>query len=115
MSTSAGPASPHGPSSAPVPGPLLERVLAHRDEILVLTGQHRARQPRLFGSVARHEDTPASDIDLLVDFLPGASLLDHAALQQELSDLLSVHVDVVSTRSLRGEFGDRVRREAIEL
>ncbi len=53
------------------------------------------------GSVARGEDEPGSDVDLLVTFAPDASLFDQAALQDELAELLQVPVDVVSRGGLR--------------
>lgn len=77
-------------------------VLAeHRAEIRTLAGRHKALDIRVFGSVARGDDHPGSDVDLLVRFAPDASLLDQAALAQDLEDLLGVHVDVVSEGGLR--------------
>jgi predicted nucleotidyltransferase len=50
----------------------------------------------VFGSVARGEDQPGSDLDLLVRFEPGRSLVDHAAVLRELGEVLEVPVDVIS-------------------
>lgn len=58
-------------------------LLERRDEILKIATRHGARTVRVFGSVARGEETPASDLDLLVEFEPGRSLLDHIALAQD--------------------------------
>ncbi|HEY9563649.1 MAG TPA: nucleotidyltransferase domain-containing protein [Nocardioides sp.] len=69
--------------------------------------------PRVFGSVARGEDEPGSDVDLLVDFTEEATLLDEVGLRLALRDLLRVEVDVVAADSLRGEFRDRVLCEAV--
>ena len=66
----------------------------------------------VFGSVLRGEASPASDVDLLVEFEPGRSLLDHAALQIELEALLGRRVDVASERGLRPRVRERVLREA---
>lgn len=90
-----------------------ERVEQHRDSIRALVAEHRAEAPRVFGSVARGEDEPGSDLDLLVDFTDEATLLDEVGLRLALRDLLQVEVDVVAGDSLRGEFGDRVLREAV--
>lgn len=65
--------------------------------------------------MARGEADFSSDIDLLVSFLPGVTLLVHAALIRELEDLLGVKVDVVSERSLRERIQERVLNEAIAL
>ncbi|MBK8464113.1 MAG: XRE family transcriptional regulator [Nigerium sp.] len=61
----------------------------------VLARRH-VTDPRVFGSVARGDDRPGSDIDLLVHFPPGASILDLLDLEAELADLLTVRVDLVS-------------------
>ncbi len=66
---------------------------------------------RLFGSVARGEDLPDSDIDLVVDLPATTSLLELIALRRELTELLHASVDVVPARSLRPEV--TVEREAI--
>lgn len=67
---------------------------------------------RVFGSVLRGTDTDASDLDLLVDALPGASLLDVCGLQVELEDLLGVRVDVVTPSDLPMRFRVEVLAEA---
>lgn len=61
------------------------------------------------------EAKPQSDIDLLVEFKKGTTLLDHAALIEELKELLGVKVDVVSERGLRERIRDRVLNEAVAL
>jgi len=87
----------------------------HRDEILRLARAHGARNLQLFGSVARGEERPDSDLDLLVEMEPGRSLLDHIALKQDLEDLLGRDIDVVTEQSLHPRLRDRVLREAIPL
>jgi len=89
------------------------RVSEHRDAIRDLVAQHRARHPRLFGSVARGDDEPGSDVDLLVEFTDQATLLDEVGLRLALRDLLHVEVDVVADDALRGEIRDRVLGEAV--
>ena len=91
------------------------RLEQHRDSIRALTAKHHAVSPRIFGSVARGEDEPGSDVDLLVDFTEEASLLDEIGLRLALADLLRVEVDVVAVDSLRGGMRERVLREAVEV
>lgn len=92
-----------------------ELLREKRDEILRIATRHGARNVRVFGSVARGEADEESDIDLLVQFEPGRSLLDHAALWLELRELLGCRVDVVSERGLKPRIKERVLREAIPL
>ncbi|WP_263785022.1 nucleotidyltransferase family protein [Salinibacter grassmerensis] len=87
----------------------------HRTEILQLAREHGAYNVRLFGSAARGEDHPDSDLDLLVKMESGRSLLDHVALKQDLEDLLGRDVDVVTEASLHPGLRDRVLREAVSL
>ena len=60
----------------------------------VAANQFRAANPRVFGSVAHGTDQEGSDLDLLVDALPGATLFDLGGLQMELEELLGVSVDL---------------------
>lgn len=68
----------------------------------------------LFGSVARGDDTPGSDIDFLVEFDKGSSLFDLMDLQEALEDLLGVPVDVVSAGGLKDR-DEHIRREAMPI
>ena len=86
-----------------------------RDEILRIAAQHGARNVRVFGSVARGEAGPESDVDFLVELEPGRSLLDHAALLLDLEKLLGRKVDVATERSLKERIRVRVLREAVPL
>ena len=86
-----------------------------REEILRVAAKHGAQNVRVFGSIARGEDDEQSDIDLLVEFESGRSLLDHAALRLELRELLGCKVDVVSDRGIKPRIRDRVLREALPL
>ncbi len=85
---------------------------ANRSEILRIASTHGARNLRVFGSVARGEDHPDSDIDLLVDMDPGRSLLDLVALGQDLEDLLQRKVDVLTDVSVHPALRDRILSEA---
>jgi len=90
-------------------------LLERRDEILEIAARHGARTVRVFGSVVRGEETTGSDIDLLVEFEPGRSLLDHIALAQALQDLLGRDVDVMTEKGLHWFIRDRVCQEAVPL
>ena len=88
-------------------------VRQRREEILRLAARHGASNIQLFGSVARGDTRPESDIDLLVDFEPSRSMLDHIGLEQDLAELLGVHVDIVSRAALSKYIREDVLREAI--
>ena len=92
---------------------LEELVRAKRDEILRLAARHGAHNVRLFGSVARGQASPDSDVDFLIELEAGRSLLDHAAFVVDLEDLLGCHVDVVTDRGLRDKIRDRVLKDAV--
>lgn len=90
-----------------------ERLERHREQVLALVAAHHASAPRLVGSVARGEDGPGSDLDLLVRFDERSSLLDETGLRVALADLLRIEVDVVAEDSLRGAIRDRMLAEAV--
>ena len=91
------------------------RLAEKRGEIYALAGRYGIRSIRIFGSVARHEAGEASDIDFLVGFPPGTSLITHAAFQRELSELLACNVDVASENGLRERIKNTVLQEAVPL
>ncbi|UEC43203.1 MAG: Polbeta domain-containing protein [Methanothrix sp.] len=92
-----------------------EILSSKREEILRIAAKHGARNVRVFGSIARGEDDEMSDIDLLVEFEAGRSLLDHAGLWLDLQELLGCKVDVVSERGIKPRIKERVLREAVPL
>ena len=94
---------------------LLQRLRERRAEILQLCARYGASDVRVFGSVARGEADAASDVDLIVRFEPGRSLLDHAALWLELEALLGCRVDVLSESGLKPRIREKVLKEAIPL
>jgi len=81
--------------------PLRSLVSARREQVMAVAARHHANRVRVFGSVARGEDRPDSDMDLLVDFAPDSSLFDLMRMARELEDLLGHPVDVVSTGGLK--------------
>ena len=84
----------------------------HRDSIRLVVQRHRGRNPRVFGSVLRGEDTETSDLDILVDPTPETTLLDIGAIRHELHRLLGVPVDVLTPNALPERFRARVLAEA---
>lgn len=92
-----------------------ELVSNKRAAILRVAAKHGARNVRVFGSVARNEAGPDSDIDFLVDMAKGRSLFDHAALLLELQALLGRRVDVVTPGGLRPRIRERVLMEAMAI
>ena len=94
---------------------LLEQVQSKREDILRLAARRGARNVRLFGSVARNEAGPDSDVDFLVDLEPGRSLLDLGGLLMDLQKLMGCKVDVVTETGLRPRLRPRVLREARRL
>jgi hypothetical protein len=97
-------------------GERLRRLRAHRAQIRRAVRQAGARNARVFGSVARGEDRPDSDLDLLVDFDVRANgAMPLIRLRRELSQLLNEHVDVVTAELLRPEVAARATAEAVPL
>lgn len=96
------------------PGP--DEILGpHRNAVLALARKYGAKRVRVFGSVRRRSATRRSDVDVLVDDLPGASLLDVARLEVELSRVLGRRVDVVEEGSLPWSIRPQVLAEAVPL
>ena len=86
-----------------------------REEILRIAAKHGAHNVRIFGSVARGEARPESDLDFLVDMETGRSLLDMGGLVMELRELLGRDVDVATVRGLKPRIRERVLEEAVPL
>jgi predicted nucleotidyltransferase len=103
-------AEPVGKQTA---GPSMDQLARLRAEILAAAARHGATNVRVFGSVARGDADAASDVDFLVDFEAGRSLLDLASLLVELEDLLGHSVDVVTEPGLKARIRQRVLAEAV--
>jgi len=84
----------------------------NRDDILAIARTHGAKNVRIFGSAARGDDQPESDIDFLVEMEPGRSLFDLADLTSDLRGLLGRKVDVVTESSLYWLLRRRILKEA---
>ena len=90
-------------------------IIQQREKIVEIAAMYGARNIRLFGSVARNEQTQTSDVDILLTMAKGASLLDHVGLIQDLGELLKCRVDVVDEGDLNPRIRDRVIQEAVWL
>lgn len=98
---------------ATLPTAVLPRDLAA--QVRELGERRGVRNIRVFGSFARGEATPASDIDLLVDYVPGPDGFAFVAFCEEVEQLLGRKVDVVTAKSLNPVIRDRVMAEALPL
>jgi len=83
-----------------------------RNAVREATSRFRAANPRVFGSVPHGTDEDGSDIDLLVDALPGATLFDLGGLQDELESMLGIPVDLLTPTDLPAKFRAKVLKEA---
>ena len=92
-----------------------ELLAAKREEILRAAARYGARNVRVFGSAARGEARPDSDVDFLVELEDGRSLFDLGGLLMELQSLLGVAVDVVTERGLRDRIKETVLAQAVRL
>ena len=92
-----------------------DRIAALRENIHAAAAAHGVREIRVFGSVARGEESDDSDIDFLVTLEPGRTLLDLARLEVRLEQLLGRHVDVVTEGGLREPVRTDALREAIHV
>ena len=87
-------------------------VKKYRTDIVTIASANHVCNVRLFGSVVRGTDQDGSDLDLLVDALPGATLFDLGGLQVELESLLGIHVDLLTPADLPPKFRAKVLAEA---
>lgn len=92
-----------------------ELLEAKKEEILRIAAKHGARNVRVFGSVARGEAGPESDVDLLVEVGPGRTPFFPGGLIADLEDLLGKKVQVVTQEDLHWYIRDRVLEEAVPL
>lgn len=90
-----------------------DALALRRPAVRALTERYRASNPRIFGSVRHGTDQDGSDLDLLVDALPGATLFDLGGLHFELEALLGVRVDLLTPADLPPKFRAQVLSEAL--
>lgn len=97
--------------------PSLDELRAHREDILRLAERYGVYNVRVFGSVARQEATPNSDIDLLVSARPGVSMFDLVGLWLDLKDLLGCEVSLITDddHPRHRRFMAQARKDAVPL
>lgn len=95
--------------------PLGRRLRRHRRAVIDIAARRGARNVRVFGSVARGEDTAVSDIDLVVDLDEGVGLIGLEGLRRELAELLRAEVDIAPASTLKSGARSRILAEAITL
>ncbi len=93
----------------------LDQLRQKKNDILVIADRYGATNLRIFGSVARGDDRPDSDIDILIDQERRWSIFDHIGMMQDLEDLLGCKVDLTTADALRERFRDRIFKDAIVL
>ena len=86
---------------------------AHREEVREVFQRFRMRNPRIFGSTSRSEDTDNSDLDILVDAPTGASLYDLAQVEMELEAILGCKVEVLTKGFMAPDVLDRAETDLI--
>ena len=92
-----------------------QALQSHRDAIRSVVLSHRALNPRVFGSVLLGLDTENSDLDILIDPTASTTLMDIAAIQVELENLLHISVDVLTPNTLPDKFRNIVLAQAIKV
>lgn len=102
-------------STVDLSGESARLLRAHRGDVLKTCARYGARNVRLFGSVARGDDSPRSDIDLLCDLAPDRDLVDLAALRSDLTLILGRSVDVSTPRLLKPAVLAAALRDAVPL
>lgn len=101
--------------AAPAGVKLRDQVLAKAHLVKGICAARGARNIRLFGSAARGDERPDSDLDFLVELERGRSLLDVAAIANDLEELFARHVDVLVETSAKDGVLKRARKEAVKV
>jgi predicted nucleotidyltransferase/DNA-binding XRE family transcriptional regulator len=96
-------------------GPLAQHLRRRRSRLLDSARAHGVRKVRVFGSIARSEASPASDVDLLVELAPGRTLLDLAGFRVDAVEILGIPVDVATPDMLKERIRTEVLAEAVPL
>ena len=96
-------------------GPVGHRVRRHRKDLVAAAAAHGVSNLRVFGSVARGEDRPGSDVDLLADFPPGLSLSGPGRPEADLEGILGTRVNLIPAADLKPGIRQRVQPDLIPL
>ena len=94
---------------------IAEKIRQRREEILEIARKRGVLEISVFGSVARGQATPLSDIDFLVKMEPGRTLFDLGGLNADLEALLGAKVDIVTEKGLDHLIRDHVISEAVSI
>ena len=96
---------------------MLDEIRAKRDEIYAIARRHKAERLWVFGSCARGEERPDSDVDFLVKFDPHTTIFDYVRIQDALSRFLGCNVDVVDSdvMDIERHFAGEVRKDMVPL
>ena len=94
---------------------LAELIREKREDILDIAARHGTYNVRVFGSVARGEAGPDSDVDFLVELEPTRSLMDISSMVADLQELLGRSVDLAEPEGLHRLVRERVMKEAVSL
>ena len=94
---------------------MMDEIRAKRDEIYAIARKHKVEKLWVFGSCARGEERPDSDVDFLVKFNDGAEFGVQVALGDDFKAYLGRNVDVVSDRGLSPYIGKIIRKEALPI
>ena len=103
------------PQLSRLSGPVGRQVRRKRRDLIAAAAAHDVTNLRVFGSVARGEDRPGSDVDLLVDLPPDIGLLGLGRVQAELEDIVGTKVDLVSASDLKPAVRARAARDLVAL
>lgn len=105
----------HPQRLARLTGPVGRRVRRRRHDLVAVAAAHGVTNLRVFGSVARGQDRPDSDVDLLADLPPGMSLFRLGRVQDELGAIVGARVDLVPARDLKPDVRPRVEHDLVAL
>ena len=96
---------------------MLDKIRARRDEIYAIAKKHKAEKLWVFGSCARKEERPDSDVDILVSFSPHTTIFDYVRMQDSLSQFLGCNVDVVDSDVMNTErrFAHEVSKDMVAI
>ena len=92
-----------------------DELRRRRDTVLAIAARHGVSQVRVFGSVARGEERPDSDIDLLIDLDDDRGFADYLEFAEEIETLFGRRVEIVLNRSLSRHFRPYIEAEAQSL
>jgi predicted nucleotidyltransferase/DNA-binding XRE family transcriptional regulator len=96
-------------------GPVGRRVRRHREDLIAAAAAYGVKNLRVFGSVARGEDRPGSDVDLLADLPPGLSLFGLGRVEADLEAILGTRVDLIPAADLKPGVRERVEHDLVAL